>query len=233
MSAVQKTVASDQPVPMVVPLLPLAILEALRAQDRPEEILQDEDPTTSMPRRFGLTDVVTIQIERYREAVRKGRPVPADDVGDLFRLVLRRPDAREILHAAGRRAAQHFFDRRPGLATSMLGVLPRSAAAAAARRGTKKLLRRLHFPGTVEIIPVPWGARLFEPLTAGLDTTGTPCTFYSAAIEESFFLYTRERPQVSHSNCATFGNDYCEWVLAELDPDTPSSSSSGGSIPAA
>jgi hypothetical protein len=119
-----------------------------------------------------------------------------------------------ILHDAGCRAAQRLFERLPRPVASILRVLPRAAAAAAARRATRKMLRRLHPTGRIEVLAAPWRARLFEPLTAGLDTMGTPCVFYSAAIEESFFLYTRERPRVTHSLCATLGNDLCEWVLA-------------------
>ncbi len=211
----RKTVEPDNPAPsMVVPLIPLAILEALRAQDRPYEVLEDEDLPTSLPRRFGLTGVVASQIQRYREAARKGRPIPADDVVDLFRLVLRRPDAREILHQAGCLAARRAFERIPRPAASALGVLPRAATAAAARRATWKLLRRLHTPGRFEVLRNPWRALLFEPLTAGLDTMGTACAFYGAAIEECFFLYTRQRPQITHSLCSSLGGEHCEWLLA-------------------
>jgi hypothetical protein len=200
---------------MVIPLLPLAVLEALRAQDRPSEVLEDEDLVASLPRRFGLTSVVASQIQRYREAARRGRPVPADDVADLFRLVLRRPDAREILHEAGYLAARRFFERVPRPATAALGVLPRTAAAAAARRGVQRMLRRLNEPGRIEVLRKPLRAMLFEPLTAGLDSIGTACAFYGAAIEESIFLYTRQRPQVTHTLCASLGGAHCEWMVAE------------------
>jgi hypothetical protein len=211
---VHKSIEPDQTAPsMVIPLLPLAILEALRAQDRPAEVLEDEDVVASLPRRFGLTGVVASQIERYREAARKGRPIPADDVADLFRLVLRRPDAREILHEAGRQAARQYFERIPRPAASALGVLPRRAAQAAARRGAQKMLRRLHHPGRCDLLRNPWRALLFEPLTRGLDTMGIACTFYGAAIEECFYLYTRQRPQIIHSLCSTLGGEHCEWTL--------------------
>lgn len=217
MSAVQKTVEPAQI--MVAPLLPLAILEAIRAQDRPAEVLEDEDVVASLPRRFGLTGVVANQIERYREASRKGRSVPADDVADLFRLVLRRPDGRDILHAAGCIAARQSFERLPRPAASAIGVLPRTAAAAAARRAAGKLLRRLHHPGRLEVLRNPWRIRLLEPLTSGLDGVGTACTFYGAVIEESLFLYTRSRPRVTHPLCSTRGDSHCEWALAEVPTD--------------
>jgi hypothetical protein len=211
-NALQTSVVPDQPTrSTVLPLLPLAILEALRAQDRPHELLEDEDLIASLPRRFGLTSVVASQIQRYQEAARRGRLIPGEDVIDLFRLVLRRPDAREILRQAGCHAAQQFFQRVPRPTAAVLGLLPRAAAAAAARRATQKLLRRLHHPGEYEVLRNPWRARLLQPLTAGLDSIGIACTFYGAALEEVFFLYTGERPQITHSLCATLGASHCEW----------------------
>jgi len=215
MSAIGKPLEPGSPAQLIVPYLPLALLEALRAQDRPHEVLEDEDLTTSLPRRFGLTSVVASQIERYREAARKGRGVPADDVVDLIRLVLRRPDASQILDEAGHLAARQYFERIPRTATSALGVLPRSAAAAAARRGARKLLRRLHGEGRLEMARKPWRIRLFDPVTARLGAPGTPCTFYTAALEECFFLYTKDRPQVTHSTCAALGGSCCEWSIVE------------------
>lgn len=215
MSATHKQLEPEQPAHAIVPYLPLALLEALRAQDQPHEVLEDEDLATSLPRRFGLTSVVASQIQRYREAARKGKAVPVDDVIDLFRLVLRRPDAHQILHEAGHRAARQYFERIPRTATSALGVLPRGTAAAAARRGARKLLQRLHGEGRLEVARKPWRIRLFDPITARLDTPGAPCTFYGAALEECFFLYTRERTQLSHTLCSTLGGNYCEWALTE------------------
>ncbi|MGZ7236654.1 hypothetical protein ACXWOK_10690, partial [Streptococcus pyogenes] len=53
--------------PSVTPLFPLILLETLRDMDRPEELLEGEDLTASMPRRLGLSDVVYLQIHRFRE----------------------------------------------------------------------------------------------------------------------------------------------------------------------
>ena len=88
-----------KPEATIAPALPLALLESIRAHDRPSEVLEDEDLTTSMPRRLGLTDVIDSQIRRYREDGRRG--VPLTEVADLFRLVLRRPDAEAIMRGAG------------------------------------------------------------------------------------------------------------------------------------
>src|SRR5688500_20246318 len=85
----------------VAPAFPLALLESVRSHDHPGEILEDEDITLSLPRRFGLTDVVITQILRYEAAQRARRQVRLDDVVSLMRLVMRRPDAEPILAATG------------------------------------------------------------------------------------------------------------------------------------
>ena len=49
----------------------LRVLEVMRDLDLPQEILEDEDPTRTLPRRFGLSDVVDRQIRTYRDDVRR------------------------------------------------------------------------------------------------------------------------------------------------------------------
>ena len=77
----------------VIAALAVALLEATRSHDRPDEVLEDEDITISMPRRLGLSGVVETQIQRYETAVREGRRLPLDEFVNLLKLVLRRPDA--------------------------------------------------------------------------------------------------------------------------------------------
>ena len=52
-------------------LLCFGKLEVMRDMDLPVEVLEDEDPTRTMPRRFGLSDVVERQIRTYRDDVKK------------------------------------------------------------------------------------------------------------------------------------------------------------------
>jgi hypothetical protein len=215
MSAVKKPIETDPPRATLAPLLPLAILEAIRAQDRPHEMLEDEDVSASLPRRLGLTGVIESSIQRYEVAARRNRPVPAEEVVDLLRLVLRRPDARTVLVEAGHLAARRYFARLPSAATSALGVLPRAAARAAARRSARTLLRRLLGAGRLEWTRQPVAARAFEPLAARLDGAGTACALYGAALEELVSLYTHQRPHVTHPRCAAWGDECCEWVIGE------------------
>ena len=80
----------------------LRLLEVLRDLDHPGEILEDENPSVTMPRRLGLSDVVDRQIRTYREDVKQRVRLTDGEIRDLFRLVTRRPDAKEVFLRAGR-----------------------------------------------------------------------------------------------------------------------------------
>lgn len=215
MNAVEKSTESGQPRAMLSPLLPLVLLESMRSHDRPRELLEDEDLALSMPRRLGLTGVVESQIVRYEAALRRGRPVPAEDALDLLRLILKRPDAEPILREAGRLAAHRQFARMPAAMAAILGILPRAVRFAAARKAVRNLLRRLDGSGRLEVAGKPLVVRRYDPLVAAVDATGTACVSFGSAIEELVSLYTRKRPRVSHSACTAKGQEYCEWTLAE------------------
>lgn len=203
MTEVASRRTTERPSVPVAPLIPLVLLESVRAHDRPREVLEDEDLAASLPRRLGLTGVVESQIRRYEEAVRKARSVPADEVRDLFRLILRRPDAEPILRDAGAAAVR------------VLGVLPGSVAARVVRRATRWTLRQIACGAAVEVQGWPLEARLRGAMTAGLDPEGVGCTFYTAVIEELVASYLRHRPIVRHIRCASRGDDYCVWSWQE------------------
>src|SRR5690606_5287339 len=142
MSAVEHPTDTGASEATVAPILPLLLLESIRAHDRPREVLQNEDLASSLPRRLGLTGVVESRIRRYEEEQRRGRGVPLDDVLDLIRLVLRRPDAELILRQTGEELARRHFKRISAATVSALGCLPGTAGAAALRRAVRSMLRR-------------------------------------------------------------------------------------------
>ena len=120
----------------------LAILEGLRDADRPEEYLEDEDPSITLPRRLGLSDVVGQGIRRYDVEARRGRRVPESEVADLVSLVIRRGDADEVFHDVGRALAAR--DPSRGL---LRRVAPHALRMRLARREVKRRIRRLFGPG--------------------------------------------------------------------------------------
>lgn len=198
-------------------ILPLALFEALRQHDLPSEILQDEDITESLPRRFGLSDVVFRQIRRYEDALRRGQDVTKDEVLDLIRLVLRRPDASTVLREAGASVARRYFGRsRRFAAVRLFGHgLPRPLTYMAIRRATDRLLTRTLGHSQVRLVGRPLVARMPEPITAAAGGDGTACVMFSAVIEEMVVLYTGQRPSVLHTLCVLRGDAVCEWSVAD------------------
>jgi hypothetical protein len=128
--------------PSVTPLFPLLLLETLRDMDRPEEVLEGEDLSASMPRRLGLSDVVYVQIHRFREEVRRKRLQTAATVEDLIRLVIKRHDADEIFQEAGRRVARRFWEERSRAARRLVRLLPPAPALRSARNAAQRLFGR-------------------------------------------------------------------------------------------
>jgi hypothetical protein len=63
--------------------LPLALLEAVRAIDKPEAELDAELVHELRNKRLGLSETVLLQIRRYQEAVRRQQRVPFDARGHL------------------------------------------------------------------------------------------------------------------------------------------------------
>jgi predicted hydrocarbon binding protein len=197
--------------PSIAPVFPLLLLETMRDMDRPEEVLEDEDLTISLPRRFGLSDVVGVQIRRFQQEVRARRLQSVAPVEDLIRLVIRRPDAEEIFEEAGRRVARHFWDQRSRLLRGSVRFLPGPVATVAANRAGKRLFRRLVGGASFRLTRWPIELRIDETLTARADPGGAACAFYSGALRETVELYTGKPFQVQHVNCVAQGERFCQW----------------------
>jgi predicted hydrocarbon binding protein len=200
---------------LIVPALPLALLEAVRDSDRPGEVLEDEDLSVSLPRRLGLTGVVDTQIRRYESARQWQRSVPQEDLFNLLRLVLRRPDAAAILVDAGHRIARRRFEKLSGPSRIGLRALPRAASLAVIRRASMRLFRAISGEERVENHGRPLALRLEQPELARLDAVGTSCRLYTGVLEEMALLYGRRPVAVVHSQCMALGHHYCEWRIEE------------------
>jgi bacteriochlorophyll 4-vinyl reductase len=214
MTAVRADAAAPEPRGEVWAYLPLSLLLAVRAHDRPGEILEDEDLTLSLPRRLGLSGVIEREIQHYERAEKRGRRVEAVDVVNLIRLVLRRPDAEAILRDTGERVAEEYLRRVPGGWRRLARALPTGPSLALGRRAARRLLRRLIGEGRVEITGHPAGVRVKSALTRG-DATGTACGLFAAAVVTVIRAYAGERASLHHANCASTGAAWCEWTIAE------------------
>lgn len=214
MNAVRDEVAASGPRGAVWAYLPLSLLLAVRAHDRPGEILEDEDVTASLPRRLGLSDVVDREIRNYERDARRGRKADARDVVNLVRLVLRRPDAEAILRDTGQRVAAEYIRRVPRFWRRTARALPARAALVLGRRAARRLLHRLVGDGEVHVAGHPPALRVSSALAAS-DATYTACVLYGSAIEAVLREYAGERPRLTEARCSARGAPFCEWTIAE------------------
>jgi predicted hydrocarbon binding protein len=185
----------------------------MRDMDRPEEVLEDEDLTISLPRRLGLSDVVGRQIYRLQEEVDRRRKLSASDMEDMIRLVVKRPDAEAIFREAGRRMAVQSWDARAAATRRALTWMPRPLALATATRAARRLLRQLVGDGRIRIQRKPLEIHISPCLAARADPSGTACAFYSGALEELLQRYTRRSYSILHEACEAHGSDTCEWTV--------------------
>lgn len=193
--------------------LPLAVLESVRHHDRPTELLEEEDLAASLPRRLGLTGVVESQIHRYTVARRRRERIPPDQVANLLRLVIRRPDAEEIFKEAGRDLARHH-GRRPLYRLAPIGrLLPDSLCSRIARRSVRRLMRRIAGNTNLRVTRNPFRVELPGSITALADEGGEACILYSAAIREAGSHVFGRQPAVDHSACETRGDEACVWEV--------------------
>ena len=191
--------------------LPLALLEAVRAHDRPAEVLEDEDLTVSLPRRFGLTGVVETQIARYEAAQRAGRSVRLDEVVALFRLVLRRPDAGLIMHDTGRRFATWHFERRPASLRNLYPRLPARLSTMFAARAIRKALHLLNAGTSVHVHRSPFHVSIENCIFPRVDSSGAACALLTGLLEAEWKLFTGTTVSVAHDPCSAEGRARCEW----------------------
>lgn len=198
----------------ITPLLPLILFETMRDMDRPEEVLEGEDLAASLPRRFGLNDVVYTQIHRFREEVRRKRPQGESEIENLIRLVIRRPDADEIFEEAGRRIARLEWEERSHTFRRLVRHLPPRLALRSARRAAIRLFRQIAGNGRLQIHRRPLVVRIAGSLTARADPGGAACALYAGVLTELMERYTGRGYLPEHPACEARGGEACEWTAA-------------------
>ena len=198
--------------PCVVPTLPLELLETMRDMDRPEEVLEGEELSASMPRRLGLSDIVFMQIHKLREEVRRRRPQTPATVEDLIKLVIKRPDADEIFLEAGRRVARRAWHEKSEVSRRALRLLPAGLRMRRARIAAERLFRRLNGTAWLEVGGRPPTVRMVGSMTVRADPGGAACAVYRGVLEELLREYTGKPHPVRHSTCEALGGGACEWV---------------------
>ena len=203
----------------------LAILEGLRDADRPEEFLEDEDLSITLPRRLGLSDVVGQGIRRYEEEVRKGRRVPESEVSDLVALVIRRGDADEVFREVGRALAGR--DSTKGLLTRLA---PGGLKGLLARREVKKRLRRLFGPGVARFEKGTFKLVGVDVPFADADPAGEVCEIVTGLCEGIVQEVTAKPVTVRRLRNRTENGFSDRWEIGETPSD---SDNKGRAIPTA
>lgn len=189
----------------------LRLLEVLRDQDLPGEFLEDEDPSQTMPRRFGLSDVVERQIRTYREDVKKGVRLTDGEVGDLFRFVIRRPDGEVVFQQVGRLLAAAGRRKR------WTRLLPLRARFAVARVRTKRTLRRLFGRQMGGFGRGPFSIEGRSMFFVENDPGGDACHVVSGFCQEILEYTAGGKATVTHTLCQARGDALCRWE-STLEP---------------
>lgn len=183
----------------------LRLLEAMRDMDLPTELLEDENPTQTIPRRFGLSDVVERQIRKYRDDVKNRVRMSDEELQGLFRLVIRRPDGPQVCHTVGRLLGGGATVPR------WLRYLPEGLRHQVVRRRVRKLLRHL-FGRTIG--GFARGGFVIEArssLFLQADPEGDACQLLSGLSDEVISRTLGGEAVVEHTLCQGLGDDLCRW----------------------
>ncbi len=202
----------------------LRLLEVMRDMDLPPEVLEEEDPTQTIPRRFGLSDVVERQIRQFREDVKKRVRLTDHDVSGLFRFVIRRPDGAQVFHRVGRLLA--------GLDRPSRGVrmLPRSVQYRVARVRTRRKLKKLFGRQIGGFGRPPFVIEGRGLLFIEADPGGDACHLLSGFAEEVLAQTLGGTAEVKHTLCQGRRDELCRWegeMVEEAASVAPEVESSG------
>lgn len=193
----------------VHPRVALTLLETIRTMDLPTEVLEDEDPSVTMPRRLGLSEVVEQQIRRYREAVRQRERLSDEELRSLIHLAIRRPDSQQVFFEAGRSLAGG--DESP----IMTRLLPGAIGYALARRRVRRTLKALFGRNLGGFSSGPFtfeGRALFFFQS---DPGGDACELVTGLSDASVRRYVSDAPSVTHAACQALGAELCRWRLTD------------------
>ena len=199
------------------------MLEVLKAQDAPDEVLEDEDTSRTMPRRLGLSDVVLRQIEMLRATAKKGGRITDAQLQDLVKLVVRRPDATDVFWKVGRRLAE-------GDTAPLARFMPEGVRYSALRRRVRRGLRALLGRRIGDFTPGPFTLTGHELLFVRLTPKGESCYMVSAYCQSITEVVLGEEYQVVHDRCEGRGDDECRWTIT-AEARAPEAGSVGDWMP--
>jgi predicted hydrocarbon binding protein len=194
----------------VDPLVPLALLEAVRTVDLPDEELETEFVEELRIKRFGLSETVHAQIRRYHEAVKRGQRPSAEEAAGIARLIGRRPDAEAVFREGGRNIARRTYERVSPLVRKLTHLLPALFARPLALSQIRRIGER-YFAGDVRRVGASIHLEVKQSVTLDAAPKLAGCTFYESALRELMQQLVDGVGAVEHVRCASRGEGSCEW----------------------
>ena len=188
----------------------LSLLEVIRTLDLPTEILAAEDPTQTMPRRLGLSDVVDQQIRLFKEQVRKKERITDQQAQDLFHLVLRRPDSEEAFLQAGELLEPDT--RSPGGLRRLSGE---KALYSLSRRQTRRRIKTLFGRDIGGFAHGSFTLEAQGHFLLDLDPGGDACALITGLAQSILSRNFRRPVEVRHTSCEARKQDVCRWIASE------------------
>lgn len=192
-------------------IVALTLFEVIRHQDLPAEVLEDDDPSVTMPRKLGLSDVVEARIRHAREDVKRGRRISDDEFHDLVRLVIRRPDSEEVFRLIGERLSGGTGERP----RKRWRVLPSRLRYAVARRAVMRSLKSLFGRRVGGFAAGPFTMEGRSLLFIQSDPGGDACALVSGFCGPVLLRTLGITTSVSHVACESRGDAVCRWELSE------------------
>lgn len=196
--------------PTVNALLPLSFLEAVRRVDAPDDELDAELVLDLRNKRFGLSDTVYAQIQRYTEAARRDQRTVHEEAAGIARLLGRRPDAEAVFRAAGRYLATRAYEGIPRPTRRLIAALPALLARPIALRALRTTARR-HLDGSVRRVGSFVTLEVQRPVTRDSAPRHAGCAYYEAAFHALLRALAVSGGAVEHVRCAERGDESCEW----------------------
>jgi len=196
--------------PTVHALVPLAILLAMRVQDIPPSDGLDEYHVEYTTKRFGMSNTVAKQIDRYRELAAADERVERQEVTALMRLAGRRVDAALLFADAGRRAGVMAVEQTGRVSREAAVRLPTAVGRRYARALARKALARI-FDVELTQKEGAFVARARWPMDQDASQDGAVCAFYGSAIAAVLRAFMAFEGAVQHESCRARGAEECRW----------------------
>jgi predicted hydrocarbon binding protein len=203
------------------PLLPLSLLEAVRYIDSPQDDFEAEFVQELRNKRFGLSETVYTQIQRYGDAVKRRHRSDEAEAIALARLIGRRPDAEAVFRSAGRLLAKEAYLTISGFQRRALMLLPAIASRPMALRSAGRIIRKYH-RGTITRDGMNVIMEISNSMTVDAAPRAAGCAYYEAFFRELLRLLLGGSGAAEHVRCASRQEGSCQWRAEWRRSTTPS-----------